>query len=79
MFCPVWVCLSLCVCVCDQEELKHFETKVEKHSHYQVTNQLLINQFFSLIDLHTIPHNDITIPHNDITMPHNDKAKKTKI
>ena len=28
---------------------------------------------FSLINLHTIPHNDITIPHNDITIPHNDK------
>jgi hypothetical protein len=26
----------------------------------------------SLINLHTIPHNDITIPHNDITISHND-------
>ena len=25
-----------------------------------------------LINLHTIPHNDIIIAHNDITIPHND-------
>ena len=27
---------------------------------------------FFLINLHIIPHNDITIPHNDITIPHHD-------